>query len=179
MSKGEYLSIQTKDASEKMSLSGEKRIYYPFDQIDFSHPYRLIVTEMPPHSIQPYHAHKFVTETTIVLKGEAKAFEIEKDNQIREININSLSIFDPEIYNFETIVSAEDGTLLFVLFNKITKNYCGGELPYSEGYTADLLKYHTIENDSNSITILATVKSTTSDMLSKHPEIFNNDKILL
>ncbi len=179
MSKGEFKSIRTEEAPVRVSSDGEKRIYYLFSQIDCSHPYELIITEMPAGIIQDYHKHNTIVETTVVLKGEATAIEKKNDGTTEKTCIKSLSFYDPEIYDFHTIVAAEDGTLLFVLYNRQTKDYCGGELPYDEGFTAKNSEYHTIQNTSDSMSILATIKATSSDILTNNPNIFKEDKIVL
>jgi len=177
--KDKGLSITSENAPTRVTEDGEKRHYYLFRERDPNYPLELIITEIPPGHTQPFHAHKTIDEITVVLYGEIVGITKKtKESPEQEHLIQTLSLYDPEIYDFHTITAAKDGTILLVLEDKNTGNIVGGELPYSEGFNAGRT-FHTVKNRTDQWAVMATVKITTPETLAKNPRIFQEDKINL
>jgi hypothetical protein len=161
---------------KKSSATGEVRQYAIFHEDDPNFPVEVIITEVPPNYIQPFHKHETINEITIVLKGQA--IGITKDNnEEKEHPIQAMSLYKEfeKTHNFKGIKASIDGTLLFVLEDKKTKEISGGELPYTEGFDAKD-KYHTIKNPTDQIIVIATVKFADKNIVKNNRDIFKQDK---
>jgi hypothetical protein len=177
MENGEnYLTIKTEDAPIRVVGDNEKRQYYLFREKDSKYPIEVIITEVPPKSIQPFHRHETIDELTVVLSGEAVGIIKDENGENKDIQIQQLSFYDPKVNELNAIMAAEDGILLLVLKDKMTGEISGGELPLDEWFDAGKT-WHTISNKTDSVCMTATIKKTTSQILKDNPKIFIDDKI--
>lgn len=177
MKKENSLSFSTKEVPMRIMDDGEKRQYFIFNRKDLSFPFELIITEMPPNYMEPFHKHEVINETTVVLCGEAVGVT-QENNMITEYPIKSLSFYIPKINDIDKIIVNKDGTFIFVLKNKKTGKTINKKLIYGGGFDKSHI-FHTIRNKTDQWVIMATIKSVNLEALKKYPKIFKEDKISL
>lgn len=158
-------------------VEGETRSYFLFREQYSDIPMEVIITEIPPHSIEGWHSHKTIDEVIIPIDGEVVALTRDENgsNQSAE-PIKMPTIYNPEKDILYGISAVSDGLITLYLEDRETGKFRAVDVPYKEGFHTGRT-IHTIENRSDHWAVTAAIKRTSKEKFQENSKIFQEDKV--
>lgn len=167
-------SIDTREANVR-NFVNEIRTYYPFHEIFPNLPFEVYITELPLNHTQPWHSHNTIEETIIPICGQVNIFVKGQDGKVEMIKLSEARKLDRERESIVGISVVEDGKVTIRVQDKETGEIRSFDIQDNEGFYAGT-KVHTLQNYSDQEVVVAVVKKTTKEELTRNSRIFREDR---
>ncbi|GEM_PF-5502148 len=166
--------IPLSEVPSKALGSGEERHYFYFHERNPELPVEIVITRLPPfyEANRNWHKHDFVEEFSVPLMGELVIREKGngKDEKVRRLS-NSILRSDEWVVGIDC-VSSDESTLLI-------ESSAGGrrhvKVVFDEK-SSEGKNWHRIENPTDSMITVITMKRVPKKILKKDPLIFRVDR---
>jgi len=166
--------IPLAEVPSKIMGSGEERHYFYFNERNADLPIEVVITRLPPYfgAEKNWHKHDFVEEFSIPLTGEIVIAE-KHDNKVQKRRHISKSILrdDEWVVGIECSNSRQVKIMIESVSGSRREETIAFEPQFTEG--KDL---HTVENPTNSMVTMLTMKRVPKKIFRKDPLIFKVDR---
>lgn len=165
--------IPLQEVPSKMLGYGEERHYFLFHERDSDLPVEVVITRLPPlfGAEKNWHKHDFVEEFSVPLTGEVIIHEKVGGKQKSKKLSESLLAKGEWIKGIECSDSSEARLYIDSVSGNLREQIVKFEDQYSEGKD-----WHKVENPSNEMVTMLTMKRVSKRILKKDPLIFRVDR---
>lgn len=163
------------DEAKVRNVFNERRLYFPFHETDFQLPLEVYITELPLNHTQPWHSHNTVEETIFPIYGQVNFFIKKQDGKVVRSQLPKSTEFDLVRESIVAVSVNNDGVVAIKVKNKESGKIESFDLLDNEGFHSGT-SIHTLQNHSDQRAVVAVVKKTTKEELTRNPRIFREDR---